>query len=103
VLAKGGDQLLVDDLDDLLGRGEAPGHLLADRPLPHPANEVLDHPEIDVGFEQGEPHLAQGRVDLRLGQPPMPSELGEDVLEAVGERVEHVALSDRGGEALEPG
>jgi hypothetical protein len=88
-LAQGDDQLLVDDLHHLLGRGEALGDLLPHRPLADPGDEVLHHLEVDVGLEQGQADLAQGGVDLGLGQAPVAAQAGEGVLEAVREGIEH--------------
>ena len=62
--AQGVDQLLVDDLDDLLGRAEAGVQLGADALLLDPGDEVLDDLEVDVGLEQGDTDLAQDLVDL---------------------------------------
>ena len=44
-------QLLMDDLHDLLARGDALQDLLAQRPLSHLRDEVLDDLEVDVGLE----------------------------------------------------
>src|ERR1700741_3943749 len=45
------DQLLVDDLDDLLGRVEGGGDLGALRPLFDAGNERADDRQRDVGLE----------------------------------------------------
>ncbi len=80
------DELLVDDLDDLLGRVQrladlgAPGALLDRR------DEVLDHGQRHVGLEQGEPDLARGGVDVRLGQLALAAEVLEGVGEPIRER-----------------
>ena len=52
------DELLVDDLDDLLGRVERPADLLATGPLLDRGHELLDHGQRDVGLEQRDPDLA---------------------------------------------
>ena len=41
----------MDDLDDLLGRGERPHHLFAHGPLLDPVDEGLGDLVIDVGLE----------------------------------------------------
>jgi hypothetical protein len=79
----------MDDLDHLLGRGEAAGDLLAHGPLAHPGDEVLHHLEVDVRLQQGEAHLTEGGVDLGLGQPSVAPQAGEGLLQPVGEGVEH--------------
>ena len=48
-----GGQLLVDDLDHLLGGGQAFHDLLAHGPLGHLVAEVFGHFIVDVGFQQG--------------------------------------------------
>ena len=63
-----GDQLLVDDLDDLLGRGQALHDLLAHGALRHLCTEVLGHLVVDVGFQQGHAHFPHGGLDVGLGQ-----------------------------------
>ena len=47
------DQLLVDDVDELIGRVERFQHRLADGLLAHPGHELLDHRQADVGLQQG--------------------------------------------------
>ena len=67
-LAERGDQLLVNDLDDLLRRGEAFHHLNAHRPLADPLDEILDYFKVDVGFQERQPGLAQGDIYVRLAE-----------------------------------
>jgi len=43
----------VDDLDDLLARRQALGQVGADQLVTHPPDEIPDHPQVDVGLEQG--------------------------------------------------
>jgi hypothetical protein len=44
---------------------------------------------MHVGFEQGEAHFAQGGIDIRLADAPVPAEVFEDILEFVGEAGKH--------------
>ena len=83
------DELLVDDLDDLLGRVQRLADLLAAGPLLDRGDELLDHGQRDVGLEQRDPDLARGGVDVGLGEPALAAEVLEGVGEAVGERGEH--------------
>ena len=53
------DQFLIDDVDELLGGVERLEHRFADGLLAHPAHEVLDDREADVGLQQGPLHQAQ--------------------------------------------
>ena len=63
-----GDELLVDDLDDLLGGGQGVQHVAADGPLRDLGHEVLDHLVADVGFQQGEADLPHALLHVRLGE-----------------------------------
>src|SRR2546422_8959900 len=58
--AEGLDQLIVDHLDDLLGRRPRPQDVLAHRLLPPAVDEGAGDLEVDVGLEEGDAHLAQG-------------------------------------------
>ncbi len=77
-------QLLVDDLDDLLGRGQRPHDLFPHRPLPDALDEGLGDLIIDVGFEKRQAHLAQGLPHLGLGELAPAFELLEDGVQLVG-------------------
>src|SRR5206468_3857150 len=83
--AQRGDELLVDDVDDLLRRVERLGDLDADGALPDAGDEVADNLEVDVGLEEGEPDLAQHLVDLGLTEATLAAEALEDPVEAIGE------------------
>ena len=82
-------ELVAHDLDHLLGRRQALEHLLAERLLLDPGEELLDHPEVDVGFEQREPDLLQRRGEVLLGDPAFALQAAEDVLELVLQTFEH--------------
>ena len=88
--AEDGDELLVDDLDDLLGRVERPADLFAARALLDRADELLDHGQRDVGLEQRDADLARGRVDVGLGQLALAAQVLEGFGEPVGECGEQV-------------
>ena len=82
-------ELLVDDLDDLLGRRQGPEHFLTYGPLPDLLDEALGDLVIDVGLQQGKPHLPQGLGHLGLGEVPPAFELLKDLGQLVGESVKH--------------
>ena len=93
------DELLVDDLDDLLGRVERLGHLGAARPLLEPADEGLDDRQRDVGLEQRDPDLARGGVDVGVGEPALAAQLvktPESRSESVSNTVSVVLTAERG-------
>ena len=82
-------QLFVDDLDDLLTRViDLDTDSSRARSL-NPGKECFHHSDIDVCFEEGETYLAQGRVDVLLGELPFAAQAREDRLEPLGQRVEH--------------
>src|SRR5262249_33977332 len=65
-------------------------HLDADRALAHLVDEAAHHVEGDVRLEQGPPHLAQRRVDVRGGERPAPGQAGENAAELFRQAVEHL-------------
>ena len=83
------DQLVVHDLHDLLPRRQRLEHVLADGLLADAVDEALDDLEVDVGFEEGHAHLAEGLLDVLLRQPAESAEPVEDTREATGQAVEH--------------
>ena len=84
------DELLVDDLDDLLGRVERAGHFRAERALAHVARERANHADRDVGVEEGATDLANRRVDVCFAQAALSAEVAEGRGEAIGEVGEHL-------------
>src|SRR4029077_8345492 len=89
LLAEQRAQLVAHDLHHLLRGGQAVQHLLAKRPLAHAVDERLDHPEVDIGFEQRHADLAERPVE-RLGSDlALALELAEDFTELVLQTVEH--------------
>ncbi|MPM91502.1 hypothetical protein SDC9_138633 [bioreactor metagenome] len=61
-------QLFADDLDDLLGGGEAFHHFGAHTALGHLGNKIFCHFIVDIGFQQGHTHFAHGDLDIGFGQ-----------------------------------
>ena len=78
------DQLLVYDLDHLLGGGKGREHFLSHRLLPNVFNELLDDTEVDVGLEQGHANLAQSLVHVGGAQLPFAAQRLEDALKLIG-------------------
>src|SRR5690606_21280858 len=86
------DQLVVDDLDDLLGGIEGLGDLFAQGALADPAGELAHDGDGDVGIEEGTADLADRLVDVRLGQAAVAAQTLQRRCDAIGEVVEHEAL-----------
>ena len=92
------DQLAVDDLHHLLARGEALEDLVPHGLLADPLDEGPDDLEVDVGLEEGDPHLPERLLDVLLGQAAGAPEAVEDRLETLRQGFEHWILSEsRGG------
>ena len=87
--AEDGDELVVDDLDDLLRRVERTRQLGLAGPLLDRGDEVPDHGEVDVGLEQRDPDLPGGGVDVGLGEPALAAQALERRGQAVLQGVEH--------------
>ena len=81
VLAEEGDELVVDDFDDLLGRAEGGGDLGAERLDADVGDEIVDDVEVDVGFDEGEADLAHGVGDVFFGDGALAAEGLEGTLE----------------------
>ncbi len=52
-------------------------------------DELTDDRQRHIGFEQRDPNLAGGGVDVGLRQAPLAAEAGKDRGQAVGEGIEH--------------
>ena len=83
-------QLLVDDLHDLLARGEAPQDVLAERAFLDRGSEVARDLEVHVRLEQREPDLAHRLRDGVLVETAAATETAERRLELV-QRVSNTA------------
>ena len=59
-------QFVVKNLHHLLPGRDAPQHFFAQRLLFHARDETLRDLEIDIRFQEREPHLPEGIVDIRL-------------------------------------
>jgi len=67
--------------DEGLARGEAGGHLLPERLLLHPGDEVAHHRQRDVGFQQRHTHLAQRFLDVGIGETRFAADRLDDARE----------------------
>ena len=70
----------------------APGGALLDG-----GDERPDHGQRDVGLEQGDADLAGGGVDVGVAEPALAAQTGEDLVEPVGEGLEHAMPSSELG------
>ena len=67
-LAEHRGQLVVDDLDELLGRRDGLELRDADRLLLDPLEELAGQREVDVGLEEDAAYLAQPFLDVGFGE-----------------------------------
>ena len=74
---------VVHDLHNMLTGSQTLQDVLAERALTHLADEILDHLEVDVRLEQGEPNLAHRTRDRLLVELAAPAEVAECALEPV--------------------
>src|SRR5262249_35718586 len=85
------------DLHDLLARGEALENLVPHGLLADALDEGPHDLEVDVGLEEGDPHLAERLLDVVLGQAAGASETVEDRLQTLRQCFEHWVLSGVAG------
>ena len=76
-------QLLIDDLDDHLGRIQSVHDVLTDSPFLNGFGELTDHLEIDVRFQQGHLDLTQSCLDVRFCQTPFAAQVPEYVIQLI--------------------
>lgn len=89
VAAEDVDELVVDDLDELLGGGERGGDLGAHGAGADVLDEGVDDGEVHVGLEESNADLAEGVADVFVGDGALATEVFEGTLELIGEILEH--------------
>ena len=85
-------ELLVHDLDHLLGGVERAGHLRRQRPRLDRSAELPHHGKGDVRVEQRDADLAHRLVDVGLGQATLAPQAAERGRQAIGQAGEHRIL-----------
>ena len=81
--AQQADQLVLDNLDDLLGGREGGQDLLPERFFADIGDQLFDDLEIDVGLEQRHPNLLERVLDILLGELALAAKVLEDTLKLV--------------------
>src|SRR5262249_43153589 len=84
-----GDQLVVDDLDDLLAGIEGTEDLLAERALLHALDEVVGDGVVDVRVEQGFADLLQAVAHVRFGEPAAATQFLQGLAETTLDAFKH--------------
>ena len=82
-------QLVMYDLDDLLGGAHALEDFLPEAFGAYAVHKVLDDLEVDVRLKQGKPNLAQARLHVFLGQVRLAPQVAERGRKTVGKALEH--------------
>ena len=78
----------------LLAGGQAVENLDARRSLADARNEVLDHLEVDVRFEQRQTHFAHRGVDVGGADTAVARQGTQRLAQAVAQSIEHWWLAD---------
>ena len=68
-------KLLVDDLNDLLGRGQGLQHVGPNSLLRDLGHELLDHLIADIGLQKGQADLTHGLLHIGFGQAALAPQL----------------------------
>ena len=79
----------MDDLDDLLGGVQPLEDVGAECLLLDRLDELADDLQADVRFEEGDPDLAQGDLEVFFGDPAPAAQLLEDAIQPVRQTLEH--------------
>ena len=83
------DQAVIDDLDDLLARLHGADDFLAHGAGLHLGDEVLDHGQRDVRFQQRNTDFAQRFGHILFGERTAPRQIVEYAAEPFAEGVKH--------------
>ena len=70
-------ELIVNNLDHLLGRANTLEHLLPQALFAHAFHKVFNDLEVDVRLKQGKAHFAQASLHVFFGKLPAPAECAE--------------------------
>ena len=82
-------ELVADDFDDLLGGVEGGGDLGAEGLGADVLDDFAGDVEVDVGLEEGDADLAEGVVDVFVGEGALAAQVFEAALELFGEVLKH--------------
>ena len=83
------NQFVIDDFNHLLGRAYAFERFLPQALFAHAFHKVFDNLEVDVRFQERQPHFAQTGLHVFLGELAAPAERAEYAGKSVGKALEH--------------
>jgi hypothetical protein len=88
-LTEHGGELVVDDLDELLGGRDGPDRGNAGRLLLDPLEKLPGELKADVGLEKNTTHLPKPFLDVRVRKDAATAELRKNVRDLLGKFVKH--------------
>ncbi len=74
----------MDNLDDLLTGSQAFKNILPYGTFRNGSNKFLDHLVVDICFQQCQPYLAQGLIDIFRSEFAITPQVPENFLQSVG-------------------
>ena len=74
----------MHDADQRLAGCQRTDHFLAERLFLDAGNEVLDHRQRDIGFQQGHAHFAQHVGNIFVGQSGLSAQVFYDPAKTLG-------------------
>src|SRR5207237_1628960 len=86
-------ELFPHDLHDLMARGQALQHLLADRLFTDVVNEVFDDLEMNIRLKESQTDFLQRFCNVLFRQDPVTTESLQDCLKLLAEGIQHVLCS----------
>jgi acyl-CoA reductase-like NAD-dependent aldehyde dehydrogenase len=89
-LAHGGRKLLVHQAYQRLTGIQRTHHLLTERLVLHPRDELAHHGQSHVGLEQGHAHLAQHVLHVGFGDARLATQRLDQSRQSIGEGARHV-------------
>ena len=96
VFAQDVDQFVAHDLDDLFGGRQRRHHFLANRLLADVVDQLFDHFEIDVGFQQRHADFFQRFADVLFRQCALSAQVLKGALQFVCQVLKHCQESKSG-------
>ncbi|MNH15569.1 hypothetical protein D3C79_751830 [compost metagenome] len=79
-----GNQLALDDLDELLPRRQAFVDFMTYRAFFYAIDKVPHHRQRNVRFQQCHAHFTQGFLDIFFGQPPTAADIAQGARQTIG-------------------
>jgi hypothetical protein len=82
-------EFFMDDPDEDLPGCQAAQHIGAQCPLTDQSHEIADYRQGNVGLDKGAPDVANGILDIVVGESATATDLIENTPQAITQRIEH--------------